>query len=476
MSKKRLGSLLLLTAVVMFGLGFVTGILFTVTDKTVTSTQSYVASEQPTYVISTDGTTIRALSTATGKVEFSGTDAATIIMDAAVPNSKVLIKAGTYIVNKEITIENSNVELYGEGQTVSILKEAAGADCDIIGMSQVSNIYIHDLQLDGNRLNEAFSNSSEGNGIIAWRVTALTIANNYVHDNRNFGINISECTNTQVLNNLIVNSDANGITVDNQGGGSRGGIVARGNTVNGASDVGITSWYGYDFLAQNNTIENVMMNTSPYAANSHVGMYVEQGGSKITYRGNQIENVGTALEATGGTAILFDANTAHNCLIAFYADHVNGLTLTNSTFDGIPTAPKADLPYYALDLDPEITSAIVTGNQFIKFNVTSGIVIALNPPNGTFSDNTIDTANGTYQAIYIRTPSGWTLQNNTIITTTSTTAPTSTTTALSHPSLHPRDELPLAVTPDSNGWYVSLTSLPRNLSKCFLKSTGLEGS
>ena len=423
-------SALLLTAVITFGL-----VIYT--ETTTTSGTTTFTTGPSNYVVSTDGTTISALNTATGKVDFSGTDAAAVIMKAALPGSKVLIKAGTYIINHaassqdSIIISNSNVELYGEGQDVSILKLADGANRNVVSVSQASNVYIHDLQIDGNRMNQAQGTGAPAiynNGIKASLSTGFIVSNTYVHDVRNFGITLSDCTNSRVLNNRIVNSDANGITIDNEDSGS--GITVRGNTVDGASDVGITAWYGNDFLAENNTVRNVMMNRSPYGGNDHVGMMVEMGGQKMTYRNNHIENCGTALSATGGTTIMFDTNTAHNCLIGLWADNVNGLTLRNSVFDGIATAPQTNLPYFALDLDPGVTSAILTGNQFINVGPYLGagaVVIQLKPPSGTFSNNIIDTANGKYQAIDIQTPSGWIVRNNTIITTTPISTTTSST-------------------------------------------------
>lgn len=392
----------------------------TTTRSTTTTTSSPV---QPNYIISTDGTTITALNIATGKIDFSGTDAAVVIMKAAKVNSKVLIKAGTYVIRKVnnvtdcVHIGNSNVELYGEGQAVTILKEDNNANCNVIGV-QASNVYIHDFQVDGNRMNQAQGTgtpATKDNGILAgWYSTNVTISKTYVHDNRNVGIDLSGCTNCQVLNNLIVNSDANGITIDNQLNVGSGAIV-RGNIVDGASDVGITAWYANNFTAENNTVRNVTMNRSPYGVNSHVGMYAEQASKDVTYRNNYIENCGMVLAADWGTNIRFDTITAHNCLIGLWVGSVNGLTMKNSVFDGIPNALQTNAPYWVFGLDPGVASAIVTGNQFINVGPylrANGVIIELRPSSGTFSNNIIDTANGKYPAIDAQ--SGWTLQNNTI--------------------------------------------------------------
>jgi parallel beta-helix repeat protein len=438
-------SALLLSAVIMFGLGFVGRHESSVPLSS--SSTSTPQTGQVSYVIYADGSYVKALDTSTGNTDFSGVDAAAVIMQAAKPNSKVLISAGTYIINHaassqdSIIISNSNVELYGEGQEVTILKLADGANRRVLSIFQTSNVYIHDLQIDGNRMNQNQNTGAPAiyeDGISAWRSTGFIVSNTYVHDVRNFGITLSDCTNSRVLKNRIVNSDANGITIDNKESGS--GITVRGNTVDGASDVGITAWYSNNFVAENNTVRNVMMNRSPYGGNDHVGMMVENAARKVTYRNNYIENCGTALSATGGTTIMFDTNTAHNCLMSLWADNVNELTVTNCVFDGIATAPQTNLPYFALDLDPGVASAMLTGNQFINVGPYLGagaIVVQLKPPSGTFSNNIIDTANGKYQAIYIKTPSGWIVRNNTIITisiTSTTTSSTSSNTSSPQPT------------------------------------------
>jgi hypothetical protein len=394
------------------------------------------------YVVSADGTTISALNTVTGKVDFSGTDAAAIIMSAAVANSKVLIKAGTYIINHPdtsgIKISNSNVELYGEGQTVTILRLADGANSKVIDFSQTSNDYMHDLQIDGNRLNQAQGTGSPAtsmSGVVGWESTGLVIANNYVHDVRDMGIDLVACTSSQVLNNLVVNSDANGITIDNQEGGS--GITVSGNTVDGASDVGITAWYGNGVTASGNTIRNIMMNTSPYSSSNggtHVGMMVEVDSNQVTFSGNQINNVGTGLSTGGGTAttVLYDSNTVTNCGQALYSEGVDGLKVTNNMFSGIAQSQGTKTYWSAITIESSDTgSNIITGNQFRSIGpyLASGYVARLFAPSGTFSDNTLETDGGLYQPY--TTNGGWTIQNSSTTMTTSASSSTIATTQTS---------------------------------------------
>jgi len=212
-------------------------------------------------------------------------------------------------------------------------------------------------------------------GISGWQATGFTVSNNYIHDDGTYGVYCGDCTNAQILNNLIVNSDANGVTIDNQDGTGSGTTVS-GNTVDGASDVGITSWGGNNIEVLNNVIRDITLNISPYGItgpngqDSHVAMYTEQNSrGSLVFEGNYIQNVGCG----------------------YYSDSATGVQVESNTF-----------------------------------NLASGTTVAgSDSGSGTFSGNTIYEPGGAV----INLSSGWTIQNNTIITTTtSTTTPLSTTT------------------------------------------------
>jgi hypothetical protein len=378
----------------------------------------------PTYTIQQVGNTVTATpATYSGLKPISGSDAATVIMQACIPNSSVLIKAGTYVISSEygVNIRNgSNVELYGDSSMSTILKLANSMNHNVFNIQYGSNINIHDLQIDGKRMNQS---QAPGNpainayGITEWLVTNLTIANCYIHDCRDFGINLDSCSNAKILNNHVQNCDANGITVGNKG--SSGAFAGSntyvgGNVVDGASDVGITSWYGNGVLAENNTVRNITMNTSPWGNQSHVGMMIEHTSNNITYRNNTIENCGDGLSASGGTQVTLDSNAVSNCLRGFYAGAGN-LTLKNCTFDQIANSPQSKLMFGVLRLDPNTPPTTITGCKFTNIGqyVLGGAVIQLLSPTGTLSNNEVHTDNGKYKTI--SAPKGWVLTNNTIL-------------------------------------------------------------
>src|SRR5208337_2201480 len=180
-------------------------------------------------------------------------DAYQIITQAlAIGDTKIHLSAGNYSVSNTIKITQPNVEIYGDGPT-TMLRLNDNVLHDMFSFVTANNFHVHDLQLDGNRMNQPYTPPTPRyggavniSGIDAWNSSNGLIENCYIHDCRSFGIAYSQCTSCQILGNTIQNCDANGVTVDNASGGS--GSIVRGNTIDGASDVGITGSDAVNFL------------------------------------------------------------------------------------------------------------------------------------------------------------------------------------------------------------------------------------
>jgi hypothetical protein len=380
---------------------------------TLGASQSYAV-----YVDSADSNLVKAQNSVTGAIEYSSSDAATVIqktINATGQGGGIILRKGTYILSSTLQSNKANgIEFCGEGYS-TVLHLANAVNNRVIQVSSVKDWNIHDLQIDGNRMNQSQDSGAPATncyGLSAWAVTGLTVQNCFIHDCRDFGINMAFSSNVRILNNYVQNCDANGITVGNQEGGS--GTLVSGNTVDGASDVGITGWYADGYTAENNIVRNVNLSRSPWGNQSHVGMMVEYASRNAQYRNNSIENCGTGLSASGGTGIIFDNNRIQNCLRGLYANNAD-LTLTNTVFDTIGNAPQSTNMYGAIRLDPQVLTTTITGCQFTNIGpyIKGGAVIQLLSPNGTFSDNVIHTANGKYQGI--SASSGWNIANNTIL-------------------------------------------------------------
>ena len=112
----------------------------------------------PTYTIQQVGNTTTATPAAgCGLKPISGSDAAAVIMHACIRNSSVLIKAGTYVISNKygLNIKSNNVELYGDSSLSTVLKLANGMNNDVINLQYGNSINLHDLQIDGNRINQS---------------------------------------------------------------------------------------------------------------------------------------------------------------------------------------------------------------------------------------------------------------------------------------------------------------------------------
>ena len=389
---------------------------------TTTSQPPFTSTTVPqtvSYAITQSGNNVTATALNSDLPPIIGTDAATVISEACVPNSKVFIKAGTYVISNPngVIFKSSNVELYGESSASTVLLLADGMNVSVLRVNGGSNVNVHDLQIDGNRANQSHVSGAglagQCQGIGVLNGASVTIQNCYVHDCRNVGIEVSgTASNVNILYNTVVNCDANGITI-----GSSGTSTVSGNTVNGASDVGITAWEANGVTATNNTVTNITMNTSPWNVNSHVGMMVENSGGNHTFSNNNISNCdGSGLCMSGGATVLYENNTISNCGRGLYAYGGSGLNVTNNTCSQIAAIPRTKKLPGVVQIDSGMGSATITGNSFLQtggYLPSGSAVINLTSPSGTFSGNTVSTDNGKYTAI-TDGPS-WVISNNTIV-------------------------------------------------------------
>jgi len=356
-------------------------------------------------------------------------DAYELITQALVAGErKVYLPSGNYSVSKSILVNMPNVEIYGDGKDATVLRLNDNVLADALYFQRGANgFYVHDLQLDGNKLNQLSFPGAGGsiniNGIDAWNCSNGIVENCFIHDSRVFGIAFGLCSNCKVLNNLVQNSDANGITISNQHGGS--GNLVQGNVVDGASDVGITGWDAVDYTVQQNIVKNVTLSTSPFGNNSHIGILAEgspngTGSKNCTYSENTVSNVlGSGMYSSPANAtnspsnqnedIVFESNTIQNCGMGITVNHTIGFTGTSNLIDGI-----TNVRGWAIQVGPDASSVVFTGNQLEGVPASmSGAVVQLGSPTGIFKNNTIY-ANGN-DALYVKYKNGWVVSPNTIV-------------------------------------------------------------
>ena len=398
------------------------------------------------YTIFVSGSYYYARNGATGSIDYggpksngsvAGSDAAGVICAAiaALANGgRVFIKAGTYTLSSlNVLIGGeagsaaigstavSNVDLCGEGEA-TYLKAAANLNGTLVAAMNVSGWHIHDLQLDGNRANQNGSGTNpELMGIDILSATNCVIEKCHVHDCKTYGITVSSGTRCSVLDNYVLNCNANGIIL--YGGQS---IVARGNQINGASDVGLdisgvsSTDPIMDVVCEGNTIKNVNLGVCPWGLNTGAGVDIGDNGYavRVAVIGNIVDTgVGWGIQSvpSGTNAdILIEDNEVCNFQGGIYVGSTTGLkangnlidttTGTNNLGDGVfiysntPDASVQNNTITGTGYTPiliQSTGAYVIGNTIILLsNAASSTYAAQIQASGcNFSNNMIDLSN-----------------------------------------------------------------------------------
>lgn len=394
---------------------------------TTTTTGTQTPTTPPTtvlgvdYVISGQDGNLTALS-GTGLPTLTDTEMGTLILRTTGNGLKVMIQpssgSGIYNVTNPngAVIAGNNVELYGRPGT--ILKLGPNVNVRFIFVSGKSGVYIHDLEIDGNSANNS-GTMCQGIGISNGALNTK-VENCYIHDCRTNGISDTGAGGSQFLNNSIARCGANGITMGAPNG------TASGNTVDGASDVGITIWQTDNCTIQNNVVKNINLSVSPFGENTHVGIMLENTGGGHTVKNNAVSGcTGAAFStSTTGTGNVFDSNTISNCARAL-SIWGGGVTVTNSTFDLLAQNPPVKSGVQnGMVYVSAVGPVIITGCSFTNIGAycilgTGGApqpVVQLYVPtgfvSGTFSNNTVQTDGGKYTPIV--SSAAWVVSGNTI--------------------------------------------------------------
>jgi hypothetical protein len=279
----------------------------------------------------------------------------------------------------------SGIELFGEGAG-TVLKAGANLNGTVIGVLNVDNWYIHDLQVDGNRQTQNGDGiNPELLGISLFNTTNTVVQNCYVHDCKTYGIGITG-TACRILNNYVVNSNANGIILF----GCTESIV-KGNVVNGASDVGLDLSGGQpnpttDILCEGNVVTNVNLGVSPWSLNSGIGIMVGDNGpaNRVSVKGNIVISCGSFGLFSGPPSettnfdIEFDGNQIYNCHGGISGGDTTRFTIKGNMVD--TTSGNDDLGD-GVNLPSSVVNGSVEGNTIYNtgyagiFTGASGVKI-----------------------------------------------------------------------------------------------------
>jgi len=168
------------------------------------------------YIIFLDGSTIKARNGTTGKIDYSGTNATTVIQaahDALTTGGRIHIKHGEYSIPSTLAISNAYIELTGEGPgatTGTVLKLADSADCNMINLDVATFFHLINLKLDGNG-----SNNASGIGVCADSVKGgdstgdITIDRCFVAAFKEEDVYWTDCWGSVISNSYIEGSYGN---------------------------------------------------------------------------------------------------------------------------------------------------------------------------------------------------------------------------------------------------------------------------
>jgi parallel beta-helix repeat protein len=416
-------------------LGGVTRQVFAATEIETSNSISPLDTIAPAYTVfidAADGNFVKAQNN-NGVIDYSGLDAAQVIQSAinALTNGgKIMLQAGTYTISGGLVSKGtSGIELYGQGGS-TVLRLADNTNNEVIYLESVNNWNIHDLQIDGNKANQA-ANAQYAHGIYGYLCTNLVLENNLVHDCRTTGLVVGAGTGCQVLNNRVLNSGANGITIGNADGG--GNTLVQGSTINGASDVGISTCEGIDVIISSNTVTNVTANESPFGGNDHVGIMQEYSSQKITVSNNIVTGCDEGLSNAPvpgyfNTDVTWQANQISNCGKGMYVNNSAGTVISanqisNTTVKGIyvdSQASNVQITGNSLQdigcnsaIEAAANSLLITGNT-IK-NVAGDCIVAWGFGDWIVAGNNIQsTSNGGCGILLGSGSNNWTVTKNTI--------------------------------------------------------------
>jgi parallel beta-helix repeat protein len=312
---------------------------------------------------------IIALNGATGHIDFSGTDARTVIqsaIDALKQGGTIHLKEGMYSLSRNPAWTNAaivfsgvtNLTFEGEGNR-TILRVAEGANVDAILIQGSTNaIVIRNMEIDGNKAQQTSEHHGvEIDGGTADAVSDVLIERLYVHDTYGTGIWIQRSSNIRIYNNLVTSNrgmdkNSQGIKVYNATH-----VVIKDNTVRNGNwrCIGITQG-SYDVEVEDNTIDScesameisgsdmgpsyqieVIGNHFRNVKDSGDAIRIEDDSYDVTITSNTIEYVQRyAIFVLSGHNLTIDANTMRYIGdYAIYVSHGYNIAIESNTITNV---------------------------------------------------------------------------------------------------------------------------------------------
>jgi hypothetical protein len=403
-------------------------------------TTGVLSTSGASYTISTNGSTILAINGQTGAMDYSGSDAVTVIQNAldtlnAQGGGTALLKAGTYPLTRTLW-ERDNVELIGESRDSVVLQaQFSTQDAAVVRMLGISNCAIRHLKILGNdALMHSEGKAVEISGVSTnitlediWvqscsygiisdyssgdHVTGLEVKSCFVIDNSAHGIWLQMAYNARVHQNELHGTGSYGIQVIGQQIEVDGNVLV--DCATGNDWVASIAVYNPLNRTAGTDTKGVSIhdNTIRYTANpakltigilvsgENIGGPTTQG---ITVTGNTIIGAGSSTNCLNGLHLEHDMieNVATVSDVVFQGNTVNGflrgiavaggeaITTERNTLDDVKMGIYASAAGRHRIVGNILHGATktVAGNDGISLGLTEGYQDAQQ----TISENTID--------------------------------------------------------------------------------------
>lgn len=358
------------------------------------------------FVDASDSNKIKALNGITGAVDYSGSDAATVInaaLSAMTSGGELFVKAGTYDLSSSIYLHNrQNILITGEGG--STILSASGTYEAVIYLLGSSNSTIQNLTINGDQ------SSYDVKGISLAASDHITISNVTVQNCLEGGIlsyqgGYEKILNSRSLGNGAAGSQAgygSGIDLDSSSFSLISGNVVASNYRIGIWATG-TSATTYGYLITNNTVYDNGA-SPPTTAGIQVG--TSNGAVNNSTISNNIveynQQVGIWLYKANGN--LVTGNTIYhngNAGISIHAATRNQIQENNVHQNG---------GWAGIIFDANSNNNLITGNQ-VNANVNYGMYFVDATNAGNIVENNYLSGNTASPAI-AGTLTGSTITNN----------------------------------------------------------------
>jgi len=324
----------------------------------------------PSYIIYIEDTIIKALNCQTGEVDFSGTDASTVIqeaIDALTEGGTIVIKSGTYVLSSQLNL-CSNLVLLGEGRS-TILKLKDGANYNALQADTKEKIIISNLAIDGNRekIDTTAPMYTTLNCIRLLNSNDIIVENCFLFNVYYFGVRTEGCKRIQIKGNTVWAFRDQGISLNT----TTGARIANNVVYNGTDAtytggyIGISVWRSDRVTASGNIVHDV----GP-ADGFGCGIRCE-GSENVTI----VANVCYNNVVDGVSAMRWDAYVSKNILIVGNLCYGNGVGIRAEYGEYITIVGNASRENTERGIYVKVITHPVIESNFVYSNATQNIFL-----------------------------------------------------------------------------------------------------